>query len=212
VIVLMLIAAVSGLVFNAFTVLVPKLMAERLATSHALLPLAGAAATLATLCGALTQYSVGRMIDRTTLRRVFMPMACTLVPALVALAFAPGVLAVPLAGVVAASVFGQVMVNETMAARYIAPALRVRLYSLRFFISFLGAAAAPPLVGFLFDATGSLAAPILLLAACSLVTLGCALFFPDRPEELAPELWAAQVATAQVATAQVATAEVAAAE
>jgi MFS family permease len=196
VIVLLVIAAVAGLVFNAFTVLVPKLMAERLATSHALLPLAGAAATVATLCGALTQFTVGRMIDRMTLRRVFMPMACALVPALLALAFAPGLLAVPLAGLVAASVFGQVTVNETMAARYIAPALRVRLYSLRFFISFLGAAAAPPLVGFLFDATGSLAAPLLLLAACSLVTLGCALFFPDRPEELAPERWAAAAVAA----------------
>jgi hypothetical protein len=30
----------------------------------------------------------------------------------------------------------------------------------------------------------------LVLAAFSVVTLGCALFFPDRPEELRPELWA----------------------
>jgi len=30
----------------------------------------------------------------------------------------------------------------------------------------------------------------MLLAAFSVVTLGCALFFPDRKEELHPELWA----------------------
>jgi MFS family permease len=189
VIVLLLIAAASGLVFNAFTVLIPKLMQERLASSPGLLPLAGVAATVATLCGAATQFTVGRMIDRMTLRRVFMPMALVLVPSLALLAVAPGWAVVPLAGAVAATVFGQVTVNETMAARYIAPALRVRLYSLRFFVGFLGAAAAPPLVAVLHDRTGNLAAAVLVLALCSLVTLGCALFFPDRKEELQPDLW-----------------------
>jgi len=29
-----------------------------------------------------------------------------------------------------------------------------------------------------------------VLAIFSVVTLGCALFFPDRKEELQPELWA----------------------
>ncbi len=189
VLVLLLIAAASGLVFNAFTVLVPKLMQERLAGSHGMLPLAAAAATLATLCGALTQFTVGRMIDRMTLRRVFLPMAMLLAPCLLALAWAPGLLALPLAGAVAAIVFGQVTVNETMAARYISPAMRVKIYSLRFFVGFLGAAAAPPLVATLYERTGSLAASLLVLAGVSLVTLGCAMFFPDRPEELRPELW-----------------------
>ena len=189
VVVLLLIAAASGLVFNAFTVLIPKLMQERLADSPALLPLAGLAATLATLCGAATQLTVGRMIDRMTLRRVFLPMALVLAPSLAGLAFAQGWVVVPLAGAVAASVFGQVTVNETMTARYISPELRVRMYSIRFFVGFLGAAAAPPLVGLLHDRTGNLVAAVLMLAGFSLVTLACAFFFPDRREELRPELW-----------------------
>jgi hypothetical protein len=96
----------------------------------------------------------------------------------------------PLAGIVAASIFGQVTVNETMAARYISPALRARIYSVRFFVGFLGAAAAAPVVATLYERTGSLTLVTLVLAAFSVVTLGCALFFPDRPEELRPELWA----------------------
>jgi MFS family permease len=197
IIVLLLIAVASGLVFNAFTVLIPKLMQERLAGSPALLPLAGAAATVATLCGAATQLTVGRMIDRMTLRRVFLPLAVLLVPCLAALAVAPGWAAVPLAGAVAAVVFGQVTVNETMAARYISPPMRVRIYSLRFFVGFLGAAAAPPLVAVLHERTGNLTAALLVLAGCSLITLGCALFFPNRPEELRPELWGAMPAAAE---------------
>src|SRR6185437_4501130 len=40
-IVLLLIAASSGLVFNAFTILLPKLLQERLAGNESLLPLVG---------------------------------------------------------------------------------------------------------------------------------------------------------------------------
>lgn len=199
VVVLLLIAVVSGLVFNAFTLLLPKLMQERLADSPGLLPVVGALAFLATLCGALTQFSVGRMIDRTTLKRVFLPMSLVLAPALAALSFAKGWPVLLLAGIVAASVFGQVTVNETMAARYIAPEVRARIYSVRFFAGFLGAAAAAPVVATLHERTHSLTTVTLVLAVFAVVTLGCALFFPDRKEELQPELWA--MAPEQVAVA-----------
>ena len=82
-------------------------------------------------------------------------------------------------------------VNETMAARYISPELRARIYSIRFFVGFLGAAAAAPVVSILYDRTGSVATATMVLAAFSVVTLGCALFFPNCKEELEPELWAA---------------------
>lgn len=191
VVVLLLIAVVSGLVFNAFTLLLPKLMEERLASAPGLLPVVGLLAFLATLCGAVTQFSVGRMIDRTTLRRVFLPLTGVLVPGMALLSMAQGWAVLPLAGITAATIFGQVTVNETMTARYISPELRARMYSVRFFVGFLGSAAAAPLVGFLHDRTGSLAAVMAVLAAVALVTLGCALAFPDRREELEPERWAA---------------------
>ncbi|MDE2005699.1 MAG: MFS transporter [Rhodospirillales bacterium] len=190
VVVLLLIAVVSGLVFNAFTLLLPKLMQDRLAENPALLPLVGAAAFGVTVCGALTQFTVGRMIDRTTLRRVFLPLGVILAPGLGALALAQGWQVLPAAGIVAAVIFGQVTVNETMTARYISPRVRAQMYSVRFFVGFLGAAAAPPLVGFMQQRTGSLMPVLVLLAVFALVTMGCALFFPDRKEELRPELWA----------------------
>ena len=73
--VLLTIAAVSGLIFNAFTLLLPKLMEERLASSPDLLPVVGLLAFLTTLCGGLTQFTVGRLIDRHRLKRVFLPLA-----------------------------------------------------------------------------------------------------------------------------------------
>lgn len=189
VIVLLLIAVVSGLVFNAFTLLIPKLLQERLAGDAGLIGLVGVAAFLVTLCGALMQLTVGRLIDRHTLRRVFLPMSLVLAPALAALSFVDGWVVLPVAGVAAAVIFGQVTVNETMTARYIAPALRARMYSVRFFVGFLGSAAAAPLVSVLHQGTGNLSAVTLVLAAAALITLGCAFLFPDRKEELSPELW-----------------------
>jgi MFS family permease len=165
-------------------------MEERLATNATLLPMIGAAAFLVTLCGALTQFTVGRMIDRNTLKQVFLPVSIVLAPAMAALSVAQGWVVLPLAGLVAASIFGQVTVNETMAARYISPEMRARIYSVRFFVGFLGAAAAAPVVAVLHERTGSVAAATMVLAAFSVVTLGCALFFPNRQEELQPDLWA----------------------
>ncbi|MBP0444602.1 MFS transporter [Roseomonas sp. SSH11] len=187
---LLLMAVSAGFVFNAFTLLIPKLMQERMADSPGLLPMVGALAFTATLFGGLTQFTVGRVIDRTTLKRVFLPLAIALVPALLSLSFLQGWAVLPVAAIAAAAIFGQVTVNETMTARYVAPALRVKLYSIRFFVGFLGAAAASPVIGYLHDAFGNLSVTMMVLAAFGAITLACAFLFPDRPEELRPELWA----------------------
>jgi MFS family permease len=186
---LLMIATVSGLVFNAYTLLLPKLMQERLANNPDLLPVVGLLAFLATICGGVTQYTVGQMIDRKTLKSVFMPLAFVQVPGLLALSFLDGWAVLPVSAMVAAAIFGQVTVNETMTARYVAPPLRAKLYSIRFTVGFLGAALASPLVGLLHEATGDMALAMVVLAGVASVTLACALWFPNRPEELRPELW-----------------------
>jgi MFS family permease len=195
--VLLVIAVVSGLVFNAFTLLLPKLIEERLGGDPQLLPMVGLAAFAAMLCGAATQFTVGRLIDRTTLRRVFLPISALLVPGLLAVTWAQGWLVLPFAAMVAAAIFGQVTVNETMTARYISPPLRTRMYSVRFFVGFIGAAAAAPMVAWLHERTGSLASATLVMAALASVTFLCALAFPDRREELQPELWGVAAAAAE---------------
>lgn len=202
VVVLLLVAAVSGLVFNAFTILLPKLMAERLASEPDLLKLVGILAFAATVCGAAAQFTVGRALDRLRIRKIFLPLSLVPAPAFFLLSFAEGWVVVLLSGLLAAAIFGQVTVNETMTARYIAPALRTKLYSIRFFVGFGGAAAAAPLIAWLHSATGSLSASIIVLGLFALVTLGCGLAFPDRPEELAPERWADAGARPQAQAAE----------
>jgi cyanate permease len=136
------------------------------------------------------------MIDRRTLKSVFMPLSLVLAPSLLALSFLEGWAVLPVSAMVAAVIFGQVTVNETMTARYIAPELRAKIYSIRFTVGFLGAAVASPLVGFLHEATGNLALAMVVLAGFGMVTLFCAFWFPNRKEELHPELWDAASAPA----------------
>lgn len=191
VVVLLSLAAVSGFIFNAFTLLLPKLMAERLANSPDLLPVVGLLAFLATICGGLTQFFVGRLIDRNTLKHVFLPLACIQMPGFLLLSQLQGWMVLPVSGLIAAAIFGQVTVNETMTARYVAPALRAKLYSIRFFVGFLGAAAASPFIAWLHATAGGLGSVLLVLSGFAGITFLCALAFPSRKEELAPELWAA---------------------
>jgi predicted PurR-regulated permease PerM len=84
-----------------------------------------------------------------------------------------------------------------MTARYISPALRTRMYSIRFFVGFVGAAAAAPMVAWLHERTGSLATATLVMAILAIVTFLCAIAFPDRREELRPELWGVAAAAAK---------------
>jgi MFS family permease len=198
--ILMCLAAAAGFIFNAFTLLLPKLMEERLASSPDLLPVVGVLAFLVTLCGGLTQFTVGRLIDRNTLKTVLLPLGLIQLPGLLLLFSMEGWPALLVAGLLAAAIFGCVTVNETMMARYVAPELRAKLYSVRFFIGFGGAAAASPVVAWLHQSTGSQDAVLLVLAAVAIVTAACTLAFPNRREELRPELWT-QPAPPRAATA-----------
>ena len=65
VVVLMLIAMASGLVFNAFTLLLPKLLQERLAGNGNLLHGIDDDSAARAVPSALIQFTIGRMTDRT---------------------------------------------------------------------------------------------------------------------------------------------------
>jgi hypothetical protein len=96
----------------------------------------------------------------------------------------------PVAGMSRPAIFGQVTVNETMTARYVAPELRAKLYSIRFTIGFLGAAIASPLVGFLHSGDGEPRARDDRAGRGGGGDAGLRAAFPNRREELNPELWA----------------------
>jgi MFS family permease len=185
-IVLTLIAVTNGLMFNAVTILLPKLLEERLAGEAGALGLIGIIAFLVSICGAVTQFSVGRLADRVSLRALFLGLAALQLPLMLALIGARGWATVPFTGLLIASVFGQVTVNDAMLARTVPPALRAKAYAVRFFVGFVGAAAASPLVGLLHARTGDMQAVLWVLAATGALTAAFALAFPRLTTAAAP--------------------------
>lgn len=177
-VVLTAIAVTNGLMFNSITILLPKLLEERLAGSADALAFIGVIAFAVSICGAATQFTVGRLADRISLRALFLGLAASQMPLVLGLTLASDWATVPLAAATIATIFGQVTVNDAMLARTVPPALRARAYAVRFFVGFIGAATASPLVGMLHERTGDMQAALWTLAAVGLLTAGFAALFP----------------------------------
>lgn len=189
--VLAVVTVAGGVVFNAATVALPKLLDERL-PSFVDQPFGvGAIASLVYLAGALAQASIGSVIDRLPLKTVFVPLALLQAPCLYFAATAEGWAVVWLTVPLMVAIFGQVTVNDAMIARYTADEWRARAFSVRYFMSFAAAATAVPMVAGLHEKTGGFTTTFLVLAVGGLVIFLSALAFPMRREEVAPRIAAA---------------------
>lgn len=129
--------------FNIVTIAMPKVIDEKLGYP---LPLAltGSITTVIFICGALTQITIGRLIDRFELPTLFIALSVLQPLGLVLAATTTGL---PMAlglTVATAAIYGQVVINDAMIGRYVSDELRNRVYSLRFFVAFsLGGFAVP---------------------------------------------------------------------
>jgi MFS family permease len=136
----------GGLTFNVVTISMPKVIDERLGLA---LPLAatGWLTTGIFVCGALTQISIGRLIDRVELPTLFVWLGLLQPIGLLVAATSSGVpMAVGLMLSIS-SIYGQVVVNDAMVGRYVPDEYRNRLYSIRFFLGFTVGGLAVPMIG-----------------------------------------------------------------
>ena len=184
-VVLALVTLSGGVVFNATTVALPKMIDERLPQLAGSTLGVGLLVCMVYVVGATAQLVMGRLIDRHPLKVGFLAVALFQAPLLFAVSRVSGwPMVLVLTGLVFV-VFGQITFNDGMVARYTDAGWRARVYALRYLLSFGVAAAAIPLVAVM-HAHGGFAALFRVLAIFgALVTLG-ALFFPYRRDELAP--------------------------
>src|SRR2546423_6533250 len=183
--------------FNAVTVALPKLFAERLADVTRSPALLGVIAAGVYVFGAMTQYTIGKLIDRYSLKTVMLPLSFLLAPFLY---FAATLSNLPLIiasiGIVMGA-FGQVTVNDAMVGKYTSEEWRSRAYSVRYFIGFTAAGAAVGLVAWLYERGGLVTMPQAFGALCLLVIVA-ALILPQEikvpaaqaaPESKIPKKW-----------------------
>jgi hypothetical protein len=175
----------SSTTFNAVTVALPKLFAERLADLTSSPALLGVITASVYVFGALAQYTIGGLIDRHSLRSIFLPLSLVLAPLLYLAAQLSSVPLILASIGVIIGMFGQVTVNDAMIGKYTSDAWRARAYAARYFLGFTAAGASVGLVAWL-HAQGGFALMLEAFATlCLLLIVGALIFPPEHTEPVA---------------------------
>ncbi len=151
---LLIVVIAISTTFNAVTVALPKLFAERLSGLTKSPALLGAIAAGVYVFGAMTQYTIGKLIDRHSLKAVSLPLSFVLAPFLYLAAELSNLpLIIASIGIVMGA-FGQVTVNDAMVGKYTSEEWRSRAYAVRYFVGFTAAGASVGLVAWLYQQGG----------------------------------------------------------
>ncbi len=162
----------GGMTFNVTTIALPKVLDERLGLALTLSQ-TGWLTTAIFVCGALTQLATGRIIDRFSLPTIFVSMSLLQPLGLLLAAMTTGPLMLIGMVLVTSSIYGQVVVNDAMIARYVADDMRNRVYSIRYFLGFTVSGFAVPMIAAL-RGFGGFQAVLLAAALFGLVVFSAA--------------------------------------
>ncbi len=169
----------SSITFNSVTVALPKIFQERLSNLTSNTAALGTITFFVYLFGALAQFIIGHLLDKHSLKNVFLPLALVIVPALFFASTMTDYGLIVLAIVIIAAVFGQVTVNDTMLGKYTIDEWRGRAYSARYFLGFTAAGLSVGLVSILYN-QGGFDLMLKSIAALSLFTVLGAVIFPQE--------------------------------
>ena len=174
---LLIVVIAISTTFNAVTVALPKLFAERLADLTKSPALLGVIAACVYVFGAMTQYTIGKLLDHHSLKTVSLPLSFVLAPFLY---FAATLSTLPLILVsigIVMGAFGQVTVNDAMVGKYTSEEWRSRAYAVRYFVGFTAAGASVGLVAWLYQ-QGGFVVILHAFGTLCLLTIAAALVLP----------------------------------
>ena len=177
-----IITAATGLIFQALTNGVPKIVNHRVSTfgDDALLLSATVSGIL--VVSGLAQLVGGWLADSFPLRRLFIVVFAGLPPALAAAAFAYDLPQVGVLTLAVAIVVGNQPISDLLFARYMPERWLSTAYGIRFALSLGSGLVALPLLGLGFDYTGDFALLFYVLAAVALVVVLAALWLPAEAQ------------------------------
>ncbi len=154
VVALLIVVIAISTTFNAVTVALPKLFAERLADLTRSPATLGLIAAGVYVFGAMTQYTIGKLLDRHSLKTVALPLSFMLAPFLYLAATLQNLPLILVSIGIVMGAFGQVTVNDAMVGKYTSEEWRSRAYAVRYFIGFTAAGASVGLVAWLYQQGG----------------------------------------------------------
>jgi MFS family permease len=169
----------SSTTFNAITVALPKLFQERLSSLTTNTATLGIITFFVYLSGAFAQYIIGNLLDKYSLKNIFLPLAIVIVPTLYLASTISDYWLIVLAIIIIVAIFGQVTVNDTMLGKYTADEWRGRAYAARYFLGFTAAGLSVGLVSILYN-QGGFDLMLKAIAGLSLLTVVGAVIFPKE--------------------------------
>lgn len=149
----MTLALSSGLVFNALTITLPKIVDARIGQVFSLAAV-GSLATAVFLCGGASQLFIGRAVEVIRPHILVAVVAVLQLIGVLWITYATGWILLLALALAVAAVYAQVTVNDFVLARYTPPAWRGRTYAFRFFLIFTSAGPAVWGIGKLYDVGG----------------------------------------------------------
>jgi len=182
---LLIVVVAISTTFNAVTVALPKLFAERLAGLTRSPALLGVIAACVYVFGALTQYTIGRLLDRHTLKTVALPLSFMLAPLLYLAATLSNLPLIAVSIGIVMGAFGQVTVNDAMVGKYTTEEWRSRAYAVRYFVGFTAAGASVGLVAWLYE-QGGFTTMLHAFAGLCLLVIAAAIVLPREIRTPAP--------------------------
>ena len=181
-IVLGIITLATGLIFQAVTNGLPKIVNHRVSTFGDDLFLLSATASGILAVSGLAQLVGGELADRFALRRLFIAVYAGLPPALAAAAFAYDMPMAAVLTLATAIIVGNQPISDLLFARYMPERWLSTAYGVRFALSLGSGVAAMPLLGLGFDRTGDFALLFYVLAAVAVTVVLAALWLPAQAQ------------------------------
>jgi MFS family permease len=175
----------SGVIFNATTVAMPKVFDERLTALTQTTLGIGVLVSLVYAFAAMAQLIVGYLIDRHSLRSVFVPVVALQVPLLFIAGSVDNYAMLLVALAMMFFIFGQIPINDAMVAAYTDEKWRSRAFAVRYVVSFGASACSVPLIASVYRMTGDFKYLFFVLAAISCVMLVAAICMPPQVQKRA---------------------------
>lgn len=178
---------VGGLIFNATTISLPKIMDERLSSLFTDTSEIGMIAALIFGCAAFAQLAVGELLDRYPTKRIYVGLvAAQLIMCTIAISTSGwSALAVTLPLMLAT--FGIIPVNDWIVAHFISKEYRSRVYAVKSVFALGIGAVAVQMTGRLYETSDSFDSLFMVLAgAAAIVLVATLILIPSRKPETPP--------------------------
>ncbi|NQW09090.1 MAG: MFS transporter [Alphaproteobacteria bacterium] len=161
--------AIGGFIFNATTIALPKVFDERVMALSDGAAQAGSLIALVFAGAAFTQVVVGHLIDRYSIKMIFLLLAGGDVVVFLLAAEATGSVMLATALAMMMLVFGQIPITDTLVARNTPEHWRGRVYAVKYVLSFAVAATVVPVISGLHGKgeSGGFATLFLICAGCA---------------------------------------------